>query len=211
MLIKLENAINRLMDGVGAIASFILILLVLVITFNVSNRYILNIDNVGVGAEELAWHLYSACFLLGIPFALRTASHVRVDLIFERLPEKTKAIIDLAGSCIFLVPFCLVVIWGGWSFFLDAWSLGPRPDSLLPLVEQILTSGVGERSQDPGGLLNRWLIKGVIPLSFLLLLLASISFILHKINVLLGVEKDDELQIHGQVYIDMAKKKKDEA
>lgn len=192
MLTTIERVINRLMDWVGATAATLLILLVLIITFNVSNRYFLNLDGIGVGAEELSWHFYAACFLLGIPYALRTSAHVRVDLIFEKLRPKTQAIIDLVGSCIFLIPFCLVVIWSGWNFTMEAWQLGPRAEGFGSLLAQIATSGVGERSQDPGGLLNRWIIKGIIPLSFFLLLLASISFIIHKINILLGVTPEGE-------------------
>lgn len=192
MLFTIEKRINQLMDGIGIISSTLLILLVLVITFNVSNRYFLNLSGVGIGAEELAWHFYAACFLLGIPYALRTASHVRVDLIFEQLPPKKQAVIDLAGSCIFLIPFCLVTIWSGWNFTAEAWSLGSRPDTLGALLHQMVTTGIGEQSQDPGGLLNRWIIKGVIPLSFFLLLLATLSFMCHKINVLLGVHTGQE-------------------
>jgi TRAP-type mannitol/chloroaromatic compound transport system permease small subunit len=209
MLITIENAINRLMDWVGILATFLLILLVLVISFNVSNRYFFNISGVGIGAEELAWHLYSSCFLLGIPYALRTSSHVRVDLVFERLSDKKRAIIDLAGSCIFLIPFCLVVIWSGWHFFIDAWELGSRPDNIGALLQQMVTNGIGEKSQDPGGLLNRWLIKGVIPLSFLLLLLATISFMIHKINVLLNLTENTASSLHGQSFIDNASNKEE--
>ncbi len=192
VLQKIENKINRLMDWVGIASALLLIALVLVIAFNVANRYYFKLSSVGVGAEELAWHFYSACFLLGIPYALRSGSHVRVDLIFEGLSVKTRAIIDLVGSVIFLIPFCLVVIWGGWLFTSEAWGLGARPDEIGALIKQIVTTGVGEKTQDPGGLLNRWIIKGVIPLSFSLLLLAAISFMLHKVNVLMGVSEEDE-------------------
>ena len=190
MLKAIERGINRLMDWIGIISATLLILLVLVIGFNVLNRYALKIEGLGVGYEELAWHFYAACFLLGIPYALRTASHVRVDLIFDNLKPKTQAIIDIVGTIIFLVPFCIVVIWSGWSFLMEAWSLGDRSSQFGGLIKQIISTGVGEKSQDPGGLLNRWIIKGVIPLSFFLLLLASVSFFLNKVNVLRDIEDD---------------------
>lgn len=198
MLIKIERGINRLMDWVGIVSATLLILLVVVIGFNVINRYAFKFDGIGVGYEELAWHFYAACFLLGIPYALRTASHVRVDLIFENLKPKTKAIIDMIGTLIFLVPFCVVVIWSGWAFFAEAWGLGSRPDEIGGIIKQIVTTGIGEKSQDPGGLLNRWIIKGVIPLSFFLLLLASVSFFIHKVNILMGVEYDDKESAEAQ-------------
>ena len=202
MLLKLEKGINKFMDWVGIIAGILLILLVIVIAFNVFNRYWFQIDGVGVGFEELGWHIYSAVFMLGIPFALRSGSHVRVDLIFENLTPKSQAIIDLMGSLIFLVPFCLIVMWGGWIYVIEAWQLGSHPDAFSDLIRQIITTGIGEQSQDPGGLLNRWFIKGLIPFTFLLLLLAAISFMIHKINILLNVEKADDKVVHGQGYID---------
>jgi len=198
MLKKLEQSLNKLMDWVGIVSALLLILLVLVIGFNVLNRYALQIDGLGVGYEELAWHFYSACFLLAIPFALRTGSHVRVDLIYENLKPKTKAIIDMVGTLIFLVPFCFVVVWSGWTYVLEAWSLGDRPDNLAGLISQIITTGVGEKSQDPGGLLNRWIIKSVIPLAFFLLFLASISFFINKLNIFLGVVSEDDSEAKNE-------------
>lgn len=192
MLLSLERRINKLMNWVGIIAAILLILLVIAIGFNVVNRYFFKLSSIGVGLEELSWHLYAASFLLGIPFALRSGSHVRVDLIYDNLSIKAKAIIDLAGAVIFLIPFCIIVIWSGWLFTAEAWGLGSRPDEIGALIKQIVTTGVGEKTQDPGGLLNRWIIKGVIPLAFFLLLLSSISFVIHKINVLLGLDIPDE-------------------
>jgi len=50
-----------------------------------------------------------------------------------------------------------------------------------------LDTGIGEKSQDPGGLNNRWFIKGVIPLSFVLLFLAGIAHALRQIQILRGL------------------------
>lgn len=194
MLVKLEHTINKIADYVGVVAGALLIVLVLVIAYNVIGRYAFNSSSIGL--EELAWHLYSAVFLLGIPYAMKTGSHVRVDLIFENLSLRTRAIIDLVGTIFFLIPLCLVVVYTGWSFMAEAWSLGPRPDDFVGIIKQLVTTGIGEKTQDPGGLLNRFIVKGVIPLSFFFLLLTAISFLLHKINVLTGAEQENELD-HG--------------
>lgn len=191
MLLKLEKSINKLMDYIGIFAAILLILLVVVVAFNVFNRYWFQINGVGVGLEELAWHIYAAVFMLGIPFALRAGAHVRVDLIFENLSTKSQSIIDLIGSLIFLIPLCLILIWGGWVYTVDAWQLGSHPNAFSDLIVQIFTTGVGEQSQDPGGLLNRWFIKALIPFTFFLLLLAAISFLTHKVNILIGFTNTD--------------------
>jgi TRAP-type mannitol/chloroaromatic compound transport system permease small subunit len=190
MLNKVENAINRLMDGLAIIAGGLLILLVLVMAYNVIARYAFSASSLGL--EELSWHLYAAVFLLGIPFALRSGSHVRVDLFYERFSPKTRALINLVGCILFLLPTCLVVVWGGYHFTAAAYNLGAQPDSITGFFQQLVSTGIGEKSQDPNGLLNRWIIKGVIPLSFFLLLLASVSFFINNLNSYLTHDTDQD-------------------
>ncbi len=190
-------AVNRLMDWLGRIASALLIVLVLIMSFNVIARYAFTSS---IGLEELSWHFYAAIFLLGIPHALKAGAHVRVDLFYERLTPKTQALIDLVGTLVFLIPTCLVVCWAGWNFTVSAYQLGGQPESVSQFFEQLVTVGIGEKSQDPGGLLNRWIIKGVIPLSFFFLLMAGIAMMLEKIQFLLTLqaEKDTHSDAGGE-------------
>lgn len=178
------------MDWIGNLASAMLSLLVVMVAYNVISRYAFSASSIGL--EEFSWHLYAAMFLLGIPFALRSGSHVRVDLLYENFTPKTQALIDLIGCLIFLLPLCLVIIWSGWNFTVAAYSLGELPDSVSTFFQQLVSTGIGEKSQDPGGLLNRWIIKGVIPLSFVFLLLASIAFFIQKLNQFLGFGSPSE-------------------
>lgn len=178
MIDTLINKISRLQNLLGALASALLILLVLIMAFNVIARYAFSASSIGL--EELSWHLYAAIFLLGIPYAVKSNSHVRVDLFFEKFSPTTQAKIDLVGTLTFLIPTCLIIIWTGWNFTLSAYQLGSQPGSIGDFFTQLVSTGIGEKSQDPGGLLNRWIIKGVIPLSFLCLLLSAISVCLQK-------------------------------
>jgi len=146
--------------------------------FNVIARYTFSASSIGL--EELSWHCYAAIFLLGIPYALKSDNHVRVDLVYEKFKPRTQALIDLVGTLLFLIPTCAIIVWTGWNFTLAAYQLGGQPDSISTFFQQLVSTGIGEKSQDPGGLLNRWIIKGVIPLSFLFLLLAAIAFMLEK-------------------------------
>lgn len=176
------------MSWLGALAALLLILLVLLMAYNVLIRYAFSASSIGL--EELSWHFYAAVFLLGIPYALKSGSHVRVDLLHEHFQPKTKAIIDLVGTLVFLIPTCIIVIWAGWNYTLSAYQLGAQPDSVSAFFDQLVGSGIGEKSQDPGGLLNRWIIKGVIPLSFFCLLLAAIAFLLEKVSILLSLKQE---------------------
>jgi len=186
MLNSIINAIHRLMSLLGAIASLLLIFLVLMMAYNVLMRYAFNSSSIGL--EELSWHFYAALFLLGIPYALKSGSHVRVDLFYEHFQPKTKALIDLVGTTIFLIPTAIIVVWAGWNFTIAAYQLGGQPESVSAFFNQLVSAGIGEKSQDPGGLLNRWIIKGVIPISFFCLLLAAIAFLLEKWQVFMDID-----------------------
>lgn len=176
------------MDAIGAIASALLIGLVLIMAGNLLAGYLFN--SLSLGLQELSWHIYAAIFLLGIPYALKSGSHVRVDLLFEKFSPKTQATIDFIGTLVFLIPSCLIVIWTGFQFTAAAYQLGLQPDSVGAFFQQLVSTGIGEKSQDPGGLLNRWIIKAVIPLSFVFLLMAALSLALKKWQALRSIKVD---------------------
>jgi TRAP-type mannitol/chloroaromatic compound transport system permease small subunit len=177
-MLRFIAIVDRLIDWLGALAAGMLITLVLLMTYNVLARYAFNSSSIGL--EELSWHFYSCTFLFGIPYALKHNAHVRVDLLFEKFSAKNKLIVDLLGTALFLIPFCIVVIWAGWQFTAAAYQLGVQPSSASEFFSQLVSGGIGEKSQDPGGLLNRWIIKAVIPLTFVFLLLAAVSQLLQK-------------------------------
>ena len=183
MFFGIEKIINKLMDMLGALSSFLLIILVIVISYNVIGRYAFGTSSVGL--EEFSWHLYSTVFLLSISYALKTESHVRVDIVFERLSARTQAIINSIGGLFVLLPICAIVVYYGFIFMKESYQWGPHADSFTGLITQFMTTGIGEKSSDPGGLLNRFVIKGMVPLSFLFLGLSTVSFIIKNIRLLI--------------------------
>ena len=169
ILLRLEQWFNKFSNIIGNIASVLLLLLLANVFFDVVMRYLFN--DVSIGMQELEWHLYATIFLLGIAFTLKENGHVRVDLIYERLSPKKKAVIDIVGVLVFLLPFCLLITYYGSGFAMDAYELN-------------------EGSGDPGGLPYRWVIKSMIPGSFTLVVISSIGFILRALNLALGLEEE---------------------
>lgn len=178
MAILFISFVKQLVRFLGSVASALLILLVVIMSYNVIAGYAFSGSSIGL--QELSWHAYAALFLLGIPYALQSGSHVRVDLLFEKMSPRNQQLVDIFGTILFLVPTCLVIVWSGWNFTSAAYNLGSQPSSVSEFFSQLVNTGIGEKSQDPGGLLNRWIIKGVIPLSFFFLLLAAIASLMEK-------------------------------
>lgn len=161
----LERAINKLSDLLGVISATLFLLLVANVVYDVVMRYAFN--DVSIAFQEMEWHLFSAVFLLGVPYALKAGGHVRVDILYEKLSRKVQAWIDLLGVLFFLLPFCLLVTWYGVSFAQESYLLG-------------------ETSGDPGGLSHRWIIKTMIPLSFFFMAVSGIGMLLHSLNKILS-------------------------
>ena len=130
---------------------------VLLMSANVLLRYLFSIGS--VATQELEWHLMSPIVLIGMAYALLHDGHLRVDLIYVKLPERARLLINLAASLIGVV-FSALVVWLGWKYVLQSYV-------------------IDEGSPDPGGLPHRFVLKAFIPLGFAMLLLYSIAEAIH--------------------------------
>ena len=165
-LLLAERILNRFSDLVGTFSAVLLLLLVANVFYDVIMRYLFN--DVSIGMQELEWHLYSMIFLFGVAYTLKADGHVRVDVIYERLSVKKRAIVDILGTVIFLWPFCFLVASYGIGFAYEAYD-------------------INEMSGDPGGLPYRWIIKAMISTSFIFVLISSIGFVVRAINEYRGL------------------------
>nr|NJM04187.1 TRAP transporter small permease subunit [Desulfobacula sp.] len=170
--------IDGLGDKIGRLVGWLTTLMVLVVFYDTVMRYAFNKGSVAL--QELEWHLFAIVFLIGAAYTLKEGGHVRVDIIFVNLQEKTKAWIDFFGIFIFLIPFCVAVILSTQGFIMNSWA-------------------VKEISPDPGGLPARYLLKAMIPLGFLLLIVQGLSEAAKKFMVITGYRKKGE-NSHGRCY-----------
>ncbi len=148
------SRIDRPLDRLVTAASWIWLLLVGVIVAGVGLRTFFAISRVEL--EELQWHLYAVGFLVGILGCVLHDRHVRVDVFRERMSGRRRDWIDFYGLLLLQLPFVVLVLWSG-----------------IPLVAESFASG--ERSASAGGLGHRWLLKSALPITFALLLLASLA------------------------------------
>ena len=172
VLKKLERLLDRIIDFVGLISAVLLILMILVVAYDVFARYLFH--NSSIAMQELEWHFFATMMLFGTGYALKEEAHVRVDFLYDRLSYKKKALINIFGTILFLIPLSLLIIYGSYDFVKDAYD-------------------VNEISEDPGGLKYRWIIKGMIPLSFIFLILCGIEYIIKNINIYRGEERAKEI------------------
>ena len=166
-LASLSGFLDRLVVRVGRIAAWFAVALMVVILFDVVTRRFLVLGSTKL--QELEWHLHTVLFALCLGFAYIKDTHVRIDLVRERLSQRVQWWLELLGCVLFLIPFCLVVIYFG----IDWWHRSFALD---------------EGSGSATGLPNRWIIKAVLPIGFTFLLLATVTVVLRKIVELFGPE-----------------------
>lgn len=160
---KYIQLVDSMNEKIGKAIAWLTLLLVLVVCFDVVSRYVFKSSSVGV--QELEWHLFAVVFLMGGAYTLKHEKHVRVDIIFSRLTKKKQAVINLIGTILFLIPFCLLIINSSIDFFWNSFI-------------------IGESSPDPGGLPARFILKAVLPVSFVFILLQGLSLLFKSVLVL---------------------------
>ncbi len=166
----LSRRISNLFQRIGRAIAWVWLVLLGVIVLNVLMRYVLGEGRVEF--EEIQWHLYSIGFLLGLSVCLEEDAHIRVDLLSSRIRPRLRAWIELYGLLLLLLPFVLLVLIASIEFVRYAYT-------------------TGEVSDAPGGLGYRWLIKAVLPLGFLLVLLAGFARLLRVCAFLFGAPKPE--------------------
>jgi len=138
------DTVDRITRFASQLAAALLLALVALIFFNVFGRYV--ISSSPVWAQELEWHLMAPIALLGITVLMLEKGHVRVDMLFERLPPRAQHFLDMI-SMLFGAIIAILFIKYSAGFVDSAWS-------------------IREGSPDPGGLPARYVVKAMIPVCF---------------------------------------------
>lgn len=152
-------------EKVGKLVSWCAILLVGVISIDVVLRYLFQFTYIWI--VEIEIYLFGLLFLLAAGYTFKHDKHVRVDVFYTKLSLKGKAIIDLLGTVLLLLPWCYVVISSSWKY---AYS------SFL----------IKESSAQAGGLPALYVLKFSIVIGFAFLLMQALATIIKAIHTLIN-------------------------
>jgi len=144
--------IDKSIKYLGNFTALILVVLVLLVVYDASARYFFSTGSIAL--QELEWHLFDVVIMFGIAYTLNQSSHVRVDIFYASYSEKTKKIVDVIASLFFILPFSFLIIYIGVDFV-------------------TMSYAQNEMSSNPGGLEYRFLVKSLLPLSFVFLALQA--------------------------------------
>lgn len=163
-VIGLCDALN---ERVGRLTAWGTLAMVVVTFAIVVLRYLFNLG--WIAMQELVTYLHAMIFMLGAAYTLKHDGHVRVDIFYQKASARGRAWVDLLGTLLFLLPFCLFLFWVSWEYVAASWALH-------------------EGSRDSGGLPWLYLLKTLIPVMSLLLILQGVVMLLRNLLVVLAVE-----------------------
>lgn len=160
----LSRAVDALSEGAGKVAEWLVLAACLVSATNAVVRYLFSYSSNGF--LEVQWYMFGALVFLGAAHTLRMNEHVRVDLVYASVSERTQVWIDILGFVVFFLPVVGYLAYLSWPFFLQSWRSG-------------------EASNNAGGLIL-WPAKAILPLGFGLLFLQGVAELIKRVLVLHG-------------------------
>jgi len=162
-LTAVADRIDRLNTAIGrAVAWLMLAIVVLQFTLVVA-RYALGLGSIWL--TETVVYANAALFLLASAWTLQAGGHVRVDVFYAHVTARTRALIDLIGSLLLLLPFALVLLLLSTPFAARSWA-------------------IVERSQETSGLPLVFLLKTLIPVFAVTMALQGIAQAIRAIAAL---------------------------
>ena len=176
-ILRFSEMLRRFVDRVGRFGSWFAMPMILITAFDLFIRktgvlQIWLVENVSeyFGStllQELEWHAHTVLFSLVLGFGYVWNTHVRVDLIRERLDFRKKAWIELIGLTVFLLPFTSVIVYFAIVYAYDSWVIGEISASLV-------------------GMHHRWVIKSILAIGLIVAVIAGIAVWLQVAVALFG-------------------------
>jgi TRAP-type mannitol/chloroaromatic compound transport system permease small subunit len=167
-LLQLASAIDKTNNHIGRVASWLILVAVLVSAGNALVRYI--VGDSSNAWLELQWVLIAAVFLLCAGYTLLHQQHVKIDILYSRFSRRVQLWIDIFGTIFFLWPMAFIIMWLSWPVFMTAFMSG-------------------EVSANTGGL-TLWWARLLVPVGFFFLILQGLSELIKRVAILRGLIPD---------------------
>ncbi len=168
-IVKFTRVVDGISDVAGYIAKWLVLLACLVSAGNAIVRYLISFSSNGL--LEIQWYMFGGIVLLGAAQTLRLNEHVRVDLLYSWVSDRTRLWIDIFGFTVFLLPVMAYLTYLTWPFFFNSFQSK-------------------ELSMNAGGLIL-WPAKALLPTGFALLFIQGLAELAKRIAALAGAIRID--------------------
>ncbi len=199
-LLAIARTIDRVNSTIGRWASWLIVASIVISAANAIIRKLF--DSSSNAWLEVQWYLFGATFMLCSAWTLQRREHIRIDLLFARMPRQTRHWLELGGHLLFLMPFTLLMIVLSWAVLGRSVVNGAEWNSVphffgqfILVVERIVGDTAAmlaggptrwEYSNSSGGLVL-WPAYAFIVAGFIMLAVQGVSEIIKHIAVMRGL------------------------
>jgi TRAP-type mannitol/chloroaromatic compound transport system permease small subunit len=164
-MLTLADTIDWLNTRIGRAAAWLCLAVVVIQFAVVLLRYLFGTGSIWL--QESIIYSHAAMFLLAAAWTLKNEGHVRVDIFYASASPRRKAIVDLCGALILLIPFAGAILYFSWPYVARSWA-------------------IMETSREASGLPLVFVLKTLIPVFALMLILQGVAQAVRAFAVLSG-------------------------
>ena len=164
--IPIVSFLTSIVTAITTKTAWINMLVMFTILVQVTLRYGFHAGEAWV--DEFIWHLY-AFFMFGLSYAITTDSHIRVDIVHMKFTRRKQRIIEVLGIVFLIMPFTIIIF-----------------DHSVGWVHHSFMAN--EFSENTTGLPYRWVVKSLLPISLVLIFIASLSELIKNVVLLIHGE-----------------------
>lgn len=161
----LADLIDRLTIAIGKTVAWFTLAIVLIQFAVVLLRYVFGLGSIWL--QESILYLHAFTFMLAAAYTLAVNAHVRVDIFYREADVRVKALVDLLGAALFLLPMCAVILDVSWPYVVRSWS-------------------ILEGSRETSGIQGVFLLKSAILAFAVLMGLQAVALIMRAVAALTG-------------------------
>ena len=135
----IADGIDRITVAIGRIGMWCSLYVVVAEFAVVVLRYAFGFGSIRL--QESVLYAHAGLFMLAAAWTLQIDGHVRVDIFYTHASPRARAVVDLVGAVVFLLPFAVVLFALALPYVERSWSIfegSPQPSG-LPLVHLLKT------------------------------------------------------------------------
>ena len=170
--LAVADRIDRINAAIGRSVAWLCLFVVLVQFAVVVLRYLFGMGSIWLSESIVYGH--ATLLMLAAAWTLREGGHVRVDVFYADAGPRTRALVDLGGALLLLLPFMLVLLWFAWPYVARSWA-------------------IHETSRETSGIPAVFLLKTLIPLFAVTMALQGVSQAIRAANALRTPSQNDGL------------------
>ena len=118
---RIANGIDAVNDWIGRTLSWLTLAMVLITFVVVLMRYVFGLGSTIL--QESVVYMHAIVFMACAGYTLVYNGHVRCDIFYSVASPRAKAIIDIIGTFIFLIPLCVLIFWVTWPYAAASWAV----------------------------------------------------------------------------------------